>query len=220
MRSQPKHHPRLIRRYGNRKLYDVQTSRYITLDGIRALVQAGEEVRVVDNDTNEDLTGVTFAQIIYEAERRGNGALSLPLLRWLIQRGDDAMRDFRRGVDRGREAFATVRAAAEKTFVRMETHDSRSLLGDLLEMPQRHLEDLQQRVRGSVDRVASHPTIRGELKRVERGLREIEKRLGEITKSASAIRRPVRARPQGAAKGRQQRPDRETSGRVGEARGL
>ena len=214
MRSQPKHHPRLIKRYGNRKLYDVQTSRYITLDGTRALVQAGEEVRVVDNDTNEDLTGVTFAQIIYEAERRGNGALSLPLLRWLIQRGDDARRDFRRGVDRGREAFATVRAAAEKrvqTFVRMETHDSRSLLGDLLEMPQRHLEDLQQRidkqVRESVDRVASHPTIRGELKRVERGLREIEKRLGEITKSASAIRRPVRARPQ--------RPDR-----VGEARGL
>src|SRR5690606_16138901 len=75
---------RLIKRYGNRKLYDVEASRYVTLDGIRALVQAGEDVRVVDNDTGEDLTRLTFAQIIYEAEKKtngGSGTLSLPLLR-------------------------------------------------------------------------------------------------------------------------------------------
>jgi hypothetical protein len=68
MSTAPKGPVRLIKRYGNRKLYDVEASRYVTLDAIRVLVQGGEDVRVVDNDSGEDLTRLTFAQIIYEAE--------------------------------------------------------------------------------------------------------------------------------------------------------
>jgi hypothetical protein len=54
---------RLIKRYGNRKLYDTQESRYVTLEVIASFVKQGEEVQVVDNDSGEDLTAVTFAQI-------------------------------------------------------------------------------------------------------------------------------------------------------------
>ena len=57
---------RLIKRYGNRKMYDTKASRYVTLDGVTELVRAGEDLRIIDNDSGEDLTAVTFAQIIYE----------------------------------------------------------------------------------------------------------------------------------------------------------
>ena len=187
MSTAPKTHVRLVKRYGNRKLYDVEASRYVTLDGIRALVQSGEDVRVVDNDSGEDLTRVTLAQIIYEAEKKpnGGGTLSLPLLRRLVQFGDEAVRDLRRGVERGREALETVREGVQGLVARRGTGKKKkgsSLLEDLLEAPQRTLDDLQHRidaqVRQSVERVTHHPALRGELKRIEQSLRQLEERLG------------------------------------------
>ncbi len=189
MNASGKDAERLIKRYGNRKLYDVEASRYVTLDGVRALVQSGADVRVVDNDSGEDLTRATLAQIIYEAERRtggGPGALSLPVLRRLIQFGDGAVRDLRRGVERGREALVSARDAAEQRVQDLVGRTGKStrpgsLLGDFLDRPQRTLGELQRRidtqVRQSVDRVAQHPTLRAELKRIERSLRQIEARL-------------------------------------------
>lgn len=57
---------RLIKRYSNRKLYDTEASRYITLLEVAQLVLEGAPVRVVDNATREDKTELTFAQIILE----------------------------------------------------------------------------------------------------------------------------------------------------------
>ena len=191
MASEGKSEVRLIKRYGNRKLYDVEASRYVTLDGIRALVQGGADVRVVDNDSGEDLTRITFAQIIYEAEKKtngGTGGLSLPLLRRLVQFGDEAVRDLRRGVERGREALESVREAAEQRVQQLVGSRKRgkgpSLFEELLEAPQRTLDDLQHRidaqVRQSVERVTSHPTLRKEIQRIERSLRQLEQRIGRI----------------------------------------
>ena len=180
MTSRGKRGERLIKRYNNRKLYDVSKSRYITLNGIRSLVQQGEDVRVTDNDSGEDLTGVTFAQIIYEAERRTSGALSLPLLRRLVQVGDET-------VQRGREALENMREAAEHGVHRLVENavDGRKLLDDLLDVPQRRFDELQRRidaqVRKSVQRVTSNPTLRHEIKRVETSLRQLEKKLANLT---------------------------------------
>jgi polyhydroxyalkanoate synthesis repressor PhaR len=184
--------PRLIKRYGNRKLYDVEASRYVTLDGIRALVQGGADVRVVDNDSGEDLTRVTFAQIIYEAEKKTSGGLSLPLLRRLVEVGDEAVRDLKRGVERGREALESVREAAGQkvqqlvgTRGRGKNKKKTSLLDDLLEAPTRTLDDLQHRidaqVRQSVERVTSHPALRHEITRIEQSLRQLEERIGSLS---------------------------------------
>ncbi len=52
--------PVQIKRYANRKLYNTETSRYITLKGIAALIEEGETVRVVDNETGEDITSIAF----------------------------------------------------------------------------------------------------------------------------------------------------------------
>ena len=83
----------LVKKYGNRRLYDTAASRYITLEELGAIVRGGEEVRVVDAKTGEDLTTATLAQIIVE----GRGAarlLPLPLLVQLIRMGDDALAEF------------------------------------------------------------------------------------------------------------------------------
>ncbi len=88
----------LIKRYANRKLYNTQTSRYITLKGIAELVEAGEDVRVIDNETGEDITSVTLSQVLVDSEREGR-SVSRTLLSDLIQRGGDALYDaLRRGV--------------------------------------------------------------------------------------------------------------------------
>jgi polyhydroxyalkanoate synthesis repressor PhaR len=57
---------RIIKRYENRKLYDTDEKRYISLDDIAELVRAGAEVTVVDNATGADLTAQTLAKVILE----------------------------------------------------------------------------------------------------------------------------------------------------------
>src|SRR5713101_2273600 len=99
---------RLVKRYGNRKLYDTQESRYVTLEAIAAFVKAGEEVRVVDNDSGEDLTAVTFAQIILEEERKKTNRLPLPMLRRIIQTGEATLQDLASRVDKGMEAIGSI----------------------------------------------------------------------------------------------------------------
>jgi polyhydroxyalkanoate synthesis repressor PhaR len=85
--------PVLIKKYGNRRLYDTGDSRYITLDELATKVRGGTDVRVIDAQTNEDLTQATLAQIILES---GTAARVLPvgLLTQLVRLGDDALAEF------------------------------------------------------------------------------------------------------------------------------
>ena len=99
---------RLIKRYGNRKLYDTLESRYITLEEIARLVRGGADVKVIDNVTGADLTAITFAQIILEEEKRRSSLLSLGLLRDLIQHGEEALAQIRSSVDKGIEAIGSM----------------------------------------------------------------------------------------------------------------
>jgi polyhydroxyalkanoate synthesis repressor PhaR len=78
----------VIKRYSNRKLYDTQDSRYVTLDEIEELIQAGREISVVDAASGEDLTSVTLAQIILEKERAHRAALPSAFLHQLIKHGE------------------------------------------------------------------------------------------------------------------------------------
>ena len=79
----------LIKRYQNRKLYDTTAKRYITLDGIAELIQLGNDVQIIDNVTEEDLTNVTLMQIIMGKEKRKSGFLPLSILVSLIQAGEN-----------------------------------------------------------------------------------------------------------------------------------
>jgi polyhydroxyalkanoate synthesis repressor PhaR len=84
---------KIVKRYSNRKLYDTQRSRYVTLDEIAKMIKAGEEVTIIDNESKEDLTSVTLTQIIYEEEKR-ESRMPLAMLRNLIQTGGTTLQDF------------------------------------------------------------------------------------------------------------------------------
>ncbi len=75
----------VIKRYSNRKLYNSETSQYVTLDDIGEMIRLGEEVQVVDHDTGTDLTAVTLAQVIFEQEKKIGGLLPQVLLTRLIR---------------------------------------------------------------------------------------------------------------------------------------
>jgi polyhydroxyalkanoate synthesis repressor PhaR len=64
---------RTIKRYANRKLYDVHESHYVTLEKLAGLVRQGEDFHVVDHAAGHDLTAATLAQIIFDEEKRGSG---------------------------------------------------------------------------------------------------------------------------------------------------
>lgn len=93
MRVVPSHRNMLVKKYGNRRLYDTASSRYVTLEELAEKIKAGAEPRVVDAKTNEDLTQSTLTQIILESRGAGR-LLPVPLLTQLIRLGDDALAEF------------------------------------------------------------------------------------------------------------------------------
>jgi polyhydroxyalkanoate synthesis repressor PhaR len=161
-------------------MYDTEASRYVTLDRVTELVREGEDLRIIDNDTGADLTAVTLAQIIYEEEKRKNGLLEVPALRWIIQQGGATLQEILSRVDKGREAIENVRGMAEERMRHVrdlmqggeskqaspdgERPHTRSAppdsggdapqglraLSELLEAPQRQLEHLQHRIDSQV----------------------------------------------------------------------
>ena len=65
----------IIKKYANRRLYNTQTSTYVTLDSLAEMVRSGQEFEVVDAKTGEDITRVVLAQIIFDEESKDASAL-------------------------------------------------------------------------------------------------------------------------------------------------
>jgi polyhydroxyalkanoate synthesis repressor PhaR len=84
----------LIKKYGNRRLYDTAGSRYVNLDDLAAHIRAGREVQVVDAKTGQDLTRVVLTQIITEDAKDKPTGLPLELLRQLIIASDEVRQEF------------------------------------------------------------------------------------------------------------------------------
>jgi polyhydroxyalkanoate synthesis repressor PhaR len=83
----------LVKKYGNRRLYDTEHSRYVRLDEIADRIRAGADVQVVDAGSGADLTAPTLAQIIFE-DRNAARLLPVPLLLQLIRMGEEPLADF------------------------------------------------------------------------------------------------------------------------------
>lgn len=109
---------RLIKRYESRKLYDTEESRYVSLDEIAAWVRNGQEVRVVDNATNNDVTSQTLTQIILDEGRKGTSFIPSELLHDLVRLGERAvstgMEQVQHGVDKLIDRLGPVRRAREE----------------------------------------------------------------------------------------------------------
>ena len=106
----------VIKRYSNRKLYDTQESRYVTLEEIEEMIRGGREISVVDASTGEDLTSVTLTQIILEHQRNHRGMLPTAFLHQLIKHGE-AWQDFvQRSMRSSLEGVVTSQREMERVF--------------------------------------------------------------------------------------------------------
>jgi polyhydroxyalkanoate synthesis repressor PhaR len=91
MKKQTPDGPVIIKKYANRRLYNTESSAYITLEHLAAMTRAGRDFKVVDAKTDEDITHNVLTQIIMEEESRGQTMLPVSFLRQLIALYGDSM---------------------------------------------------------------------------------------------------------------------------------
>lgn len=84
----------LLKKYGNRRLYDTARSSYVTLADVAEVIKGGTDVEVVDADTKEDVTAFILTQIILEQARRKNTLLPPELLHLIIRYGENVLQEF------------------------------------------------------------------------------------------------------------------------------
>lgn len=85
---------KIIKRYQNRKLYDTHESSYVTLDEIAKMIKSGEDLRVIDNKTKNDITASTLTQLLFESEKKAKTQPSVELLKEIIRHGDGSFSGF------------------------------------------------------------------------------------------------------------------------------
>lgn len=198
--------PRIIKRYANRKLYDTQDSRYVTLQQIAEFVRAGEDVKIIDNRSKEDLTKVTLAQIIYDEEKKGGETRSIGSLRSFIQQGRQRIEEGRErliesfqkgpvgkvlsrtGGGEGEDQFDAGVDAGDAASDPPKT-ETRSVMSS----PKEALEELQRladdRVRGLVSMAMTHvQQLQAEVKRLQARIEELEGKLGALGRRAKGER--------------------------------
>ncbi len=83
--------PVIIKKYANRRLYNTDSSTYITLEHLAAMTREGKDFKVVDAKSGEDITHSVLTQIIMDEETRGETMLPVPFLRQLISMYGDSM---------------------------------------------------------------------------------------------------------------------------------
>lgn len=84
--------PVVIKKYANRRLYNTDTSSYVTLDDLCEMVKRGEDFAVYDAKSGDEITRSVLAQIIFEQESKGENLLPIGFLRQLIGFYDDQLR--------------------------------------------------------------------------------------------------------------------------------
>jgi polyhydroxyalkanoate synthesis repressor PhaR len=146
---------RLIKRYGSRKLYDTEESRYVSLNEIGDFVRQGQQVRVVETPNDEDVTAQTLTQVIAEEGRKGTTWVTSDLLHDLIRRGEQVVtsgvEQLQHGVDRA------LQASLERIPPLRQMRNETSELRGRLEALEAALRELETEAAGSPAKSAPTP---------------------------------------------------------------
>lgn len=109
--------PVIVKKYANRRLYNTDTSSYITLEHLAAMTREGRDFQVFDAKTGEDITRSVLTQIIMEEESRGQTMLPVPFLRKLIAMYGDSMQGMvPHYLEASMDAFAKNQAQFQETI--------------------------------------------------------------------------------------------------------
>ena len=106
-----------IKKYANRRLYDTESSTYITLDRLAAMVREGREFEVVDAKTGDDITRQVLTQIIVDEEARGSTMLPVNFLKQIIGLYGNSMQGMvPQYLEAAMDAFQRNQSALRDTF--------------------------------------------------------------------------------------------------------
>jgi polyhydroxyalkanoate synthesis repressor PhaR len=120
--------PVVIKKYANRRLYNTQTSSYVTLDHLCEMVKEGVEFEVRDARTGEDITRSVLTQIIFEEEAKGQNLLPIRFLRQLIRMYGDSLQGFVPGyLDMSMESLRRTRKRFAPAWQRRSAAAARRL---------------------------------------------------------------------------------------------
>ncbi|MBL0218833.1 MAG: polyhydroxyalkanoate synthesis regulator DNA-binding domain-containing protein [Myxococcales bacterium] len=185
---------RIIKRYANRKLYDTEHSRYVTLDQISEMIRQGDDVKIVDNKTKEDLTTVTLAQIIFEEEKKQRSFLPLGAMRNIIQSGGQWFAEAQRRVqsilpgkrkdDASPEGEPVPPESAEGNDEAMVKKRSLQSLREWVDHSKQRLEEWQKQVdtkiRTTIEGISPFASVNKDVRALADRIAELEAKLGDL----------------------------------------
>lgn len=173
---------RIIKRYSNRKLYDTDESRYVTLVEIAQMVRDGEEVQIIDNSTKEDLTSVTLAQIVFEEEKKSS-TTPLFVLRNMVRHGGDKLFAFL--ADEVNPRVSALRAEAGQAVAKVFGKEPEGVrqAREFVKASRQTLEEwnrnLEERLQRTMKTVVGLPSLHREVQALRDKLAELERKLEE-----------------------------------------
>jgi polyhydroxyalkanoate synthesis repressor PhaR len=191
---------RIIKRYANRKLYDTEHSRYVTLDQISEMIRNGDDVKIVDNKTKEDLTTVTLAQIIFEEEKKQRSFLPLSAMRNIIQSGGEWFAEAQRRVqsilpgkrkdddkidgvaqETAEEAAAAANAPVDEAMV---TKRSLASLREWVDHSKHRLDEWQKQVdskiRSAIEGISPFSAVNKDVRALADRIADLEAKLRDL----------------------------------------
>ena len=107
----------IIKRYGNRRLYNTETQSYVNYKELTKLVREGQDVKIIDSTSKEDVTKAVLIQLILEEEKDKKTILPTPFLFQLLRSREDSVQDFfRNHLSASFDAYLKTKEEFDKRF--------------------------------------------------------------------------------------------------------
>jgi len=177
--------PVVIKKYANRRLYNTQSSSYVTLDHLCEMVKDGVEFEVRDARTGDDITRSVLTQIIFEEEKK-RSQMPLGVLREIIRHGGEAVAGF--------YAEKAGKVADKRGELKSKTDSLREGLeekvrGVFQSSPTSSVREAVDELRGKVDTAVKSvvetlggPAAQAEIDRLQKKVEELETRIRDLTR--------------------------------------
>ncbi|HWI87843.1 MAG TPA: polyhydroxyalkanoate synthesis repressor PhaR [Sphingomicrobium sp.] len=163
-----------IKKYANRRLYDTESSTYITLDRLAQMVRDGREFEVVDARSGEDITRQVLTQIIVDEEARGATMLPINFLKHLIGLYGNSMQNFVPSyLEAAMDAFQRNQSAVKDAF-------SGNVFADLAKRNMAMFEDAAQAFTGK--KTEAHKASSSEVDQLKAELAELQAKVDRLSR--------------------------------------
>jgi polyhydroxyalkanoate synthesis repressor PhaR len=164
-----------IKKYANRRLYDTESSAYITLERLAQMVREGREFEVVDAKTGEDITRQVLTQIIVDEEARGSTMLPINFLKQLIGLYGNSMQNFVPSyLEAAMDAFQRNQSAAKDAF-------SGNVFADLAKRNMAIFEDAS-RAFGGKSNAEAKPSTNSDVEQLKAELAALQAKVDRLSR--------------------------------------